>query len=417
MLAELLSNLFQYQIFRSVLFRGGMGYLTAYFLVSYFMPMVIRKFRKSGITSDFRRGDSDDGPYQGATPIMGGVVLIPSVIIAIVLWAWLNVYIIALLILITAYGLIGFADDYAKVRNKLKVEAGVLEKKSYSDKADGISGKLRLGLEALVTLIVLGLMLYITGHLDGRMQIPGVPLKNFLPILPAWLYLIFAVFVVVGGANAVNLTDGLDSLATVPILTSSLFIAAAAYIGGDVELSSKLKLMFLTNEAKEVTIFAMTMIGTGIAFLKFNSPPASIYMGDVGSLGLGAAVAGMFVFIKAEFYLPIVGGIFVVAAISAIVQRVWFKVLLKLKGREYAEKHRFFYRAPYHHHQQALITYNDSEIKSVYHQLLKKLNLKKISDADKYMKPHEVNNKVIWHNHIKAIWFLVIALIIYFKVR
>jgi phospho-N-acetylmuramoyl-pentapeptide-transferase len=394
-----------------------MGYLTAYFLVSYFMPVIIRKFRRLGITSDFRKGDSESGPYQGATPIMGGVVLIPSVIIAIVLWAWLNVYIVSLLILLTAYGLIGFADDYAKVRNKLKVESGALEKKSYADKADGISGKLRLGLEFGVTLLVMLGMFYVTGHLDARMQIPMIPIKNFLPVLPAWLYLGLAVFIVVGGANAVNLTDGLDSLATVPILTSSLFIAAAAYISGDFEFSSRLKLMFLTNDLKEITVFAVALIGTGIAFLKFNSPPASIYMGDVGSLGLGAAVSGMFVFIKAEFYLPIVGGIFVLAAVSAIVQRVWFKVLLKLKGRDYAEKHRFFYRAPYHHHQQALITYNDSEIKSAYHQLLKKFNLKKISDADKYMKPHEVNNKVIWHNHIKAIWFLVFALIIYFKVR
>ena len=142
-------------------------------------------------------------------------------------------------------------------------------------------------------------------------------------------------------------------------------------------------------------------------------------MGDVGSLGMGAAVCSMFVFIKAELYLPIVGGTFVLAAISSMIQRLWFKIALKRKGREYAEKYRFFYKAPFHHHQQAQLKYRETplEIVSIWHEVLKKVGIGNIPDEDKYMNQEHINNKVIWKNHIRSIALLVITMMIYFKVR
>jgi len=251
------------------------------------------------------------------------------------------------------------------------------------------------------------------------MHVPMVPLKKWLLDLPAFLFIPIVLIILVGGANAVNLTDGLDSLATVPIITCSVFVAAAAYLAGDAEWSERLKLLYISEDIKEVTVFAVALIAACAAFLKFNSPPAAIYMGDIGSLGLGAAVCTMFIFIKVELYLPIIGGTFFIAALSTILQRFWFKLALWRHGRSWAEKHRFFYRAPYHHHQQVLLTYREKEpeIRSVWHDLLKRLKLGIIPAEDQYRNPEHINNKVIWKNHLRAVALLVIAAMIYFKVR
>ena len=419
MLAEILYDLFQYQIFKSVFFRGGMTYLTTYLLINLVMPKIIRLFRKKGITSDFQRAIQTKGPYTGATPIMGGMILVPAISISTFLWAWINQYTLAVLVIMLSFALIGAIDDGVKVLHKNRIVSGTEKQKSYTDKADGISGRLRLLIEFTVTfLVIAGLYIFYQG-IDGHIHIPMIPLKAWFPELPVWLFIPFSVLVIVGGANAVNLTDGLDSLATIPIITSAFFIAAAAYIAGDLEWSSRLKLIYLSDDIKEITVLAIAVIAAGVAFLKFNSPPASIYMGDVGSLGLGSAICTMFLFIKAELYLPIVGGIFVLAAISTILQRVWFKLALQHKGRSWAEKNRFFYRAPYHHHSQELRTYRESErpVRSVWQLFLNRLGFKNIPDEDKHLNQEQVNNKVIWDSHLRSLSLLVIALIIYFKVR
>ncbi|MBT4286095.1 MAG: hypothetical protein HOD92_02070 [Deltaproteobacteria bacterium] len=221
------------------------------------------------------------------------------------------------------------------------------------------------------------------------------------------------------GANAVNLTDGLDSLAAVPIITCSVFIASAAYIAGDPEWSERLRISFITSDIKEVTIFAIAIIAACIAFLKFNSPPASIYMGDIGSLGFGASICTMFIFVRSEFYLPIVGWVFVLAAVSSIIQRIWFKVAMWKKGRNWAEKNRFFYKAPYHHHLQEMMEYREEkpDIRSIWHECMIKIGMGHISDENKYKQRDHINNKVIWTHHLRAVSLLVIAMVIYFKLR
>lgn len=419
MLADLLYYLYPYQIFKSVVFRGSLTFLTTYFTINLVLPSVIRLFRQKGITSDFQKTKVSPGPYSGATPIMGGIILIPAIVVSVFLWAWINQFTIALLIIITSFALIGGLDDMAKVFHKRRIEAGKEEKKAYSNKADGIRGDLRLIIEFIISFIVIGVIYWIFDGINGQMYIPMIPMKNWFPELPPVIFIPIAMIIIVGGANAVNLTDGLDSLATVPIITCSVFIAGAAYLAGDAEWSERLKLLYISDEIKEVAIFAIAIIAACLAFLNFNSPPASIYMGDIGSLGLGAAVCAMFIFVKAELYLPIIGGTFVIAAASSIIQRVWFKIALLKNGRTWAEKNRFFYKAPYHHHQQSLLTYSEGQtgINSIWHNFLLKLGVGRVPVEDQYSNRDYIRNKVIWKNHLRAIALLVISAMIYFKVR
>ena len=278
MLAALLYSLWPYQLYKSVLFRSGMTFLTTYLLITWVMPMVIRYFRKRGITSDFKPWTSGIKPYTGAPPIMGGGVLILAIICSLLLWGHFNQYVVALVVILVSFGLIGAVDDLAKVRHRRRVEAGTAEREHYSEKADGISGRYRLAAEFGIALVVVfGLYLYV--DIDGHLVVPFVPLKDWYPYLPRYLFIPFMLFIIVGGANAVNLTDGMDSLATVPLMTCALFVGAVAYISGDVDFAARLKIPFLSHDVKELTLMAAGVLSAGLAFLKFNAPPALIYMG------------------------------------------------------------------------------------------------------------------------------------------
>ena len=376
MLASLLYSLLPYQIFKSVFFRGGMTFLTAYLIITWLMPMTIQLFRRLGITSDFTAASRQTGPYTGATPIMGGGVLIVGILISSLLWTTLNQYIIALLLIMLSFGLIGALDDLAKVFHKRRIERGEEARKSYSDKADGISGKGRLAAEFAVALfVVLGLYLYV--DIDGHLVVPFVPIDEWYPYLPKYLFIPFMLLVIVGGANAVNLTDGMDTLATVPLMTCTLFVGAVAYIGGDLDFATKLKIPHLSHDIKELAVLAAAIISAGFAFLKYNAPPAQIYMGDLGALALGSVVSAMFIFVKAELFLPIVGGLFVFSALSTIIQRGFFRAMLRLRGRDFAETYRFFLKSPYHHHLQQLWTYLDEahKVRSVWLMMLEKIGV------------------------------------------
>ena len=180
MLAEILYDLFQYQIFKSVFFRGGMTYLTTYLLINLVMPKIIRLFRKKGITSDFQRAIQTKGPYTGATPIMGGMILVPAISISTFLWAWINQYTLAVLVIMLSFALIGAIDDGVKVLHKNRIVSGTEKQKSYTDKADGISGRLRLLIEFTVTfLVIAGLYIFYQG-IDGHIHIPMIPLKGLV---------------------------------------------------------------------------------------------------------------------------------------------------------------------------------------------------------------------------------------------
>ncbi len=420
MLANLLYFLFPYQIFSSITFRAGMSYLTIYLFINLLLPRVIHVFRRKNITSDFTHKHTFDPnvPYQGATPIMGGIILIPCIILSTLLWANMNVYLYMAFAFMITFGLLGFWDDFSKVKHKRKIEEGKAIKPSYADKADGASGLARLILEFIFTFLILGIAFYFFIKPDTKLYFPGVPVKYNFISLPLWLFLIFSVFVVVGGANSINLTDGLDSLVSVPLITSAIFIAIAAYVGADAALTTRLKLPALPVGIKEVSIFAISIAAVCLNFLRFNSPPASIYMGDIGALGIGASLCSLFIFVKAELYMPIIGASFVIAAISVIIQRLYFKLMQSLYGREYAKTHRFFYRAPYHHHEQALLAYTTGKpvIHSLWHKIVKKFGFGK-HVQDQYTDQQSINNKTIWRNHLRNIFLITLAFIIYFKVR
>ncbi len=418
MLAALLHSIWQYQIFESVVFRGGMAFLTAYFLIVWVMPSVIRAFRKRGITSDFITTPADIKPYTGAPPIMGGGVLIMGILLGALLWCNLNQYVLALLVIMLSFGIIGAVDDIAKVINKRRVESGHEKRKSFSEKADGISGRWRLTAQFAVSLLVVtGLYLFV--DIDGHLTVPLVPLKTAYPYLPKYLFIPFMTIIIVGGANAVNLTDGMDSLATVPLMTCAMFVGIVAYIGGDPEFAARLKIPSLSHDIKELAVLSALVISACVAFLKYNSPPALIYMGDLGALALGSMVSAMFIFVKAELFLPIVGGVFVFSVLSSIIQRTFFKFIVWRKGRPTAERYRFFLRSPYHHHLQRLWTYSEKkqEVVSVWIMLQNKLGIDPVPEENKLLNPQEVNSRVIWHMHLKSIWLFVFTLIIYFKVR
>ena len=418
MLAALLHSIWQYQIFKSVVFRGGMAFLTAYFLIVWVMPSVIRAFRKRGITSDFITTPADIKPYTGAPPIMGGGVLVMGILLGALLWCNLNQYVLALLVIMLLFGIIGAVDDIAKVINKRRVESGHEARKAFSEKADGISGRWRLTAQFAVSLLVVtGLYLFV--DIDGHLTVPLVPLKTAYPYLPKYLFIPFMTIIIVGGANAVNLTDGMDSLATVPLMTCAMFVGLVAYIGGDPEFAAKLKIPSLSHDIKELAVLSALVVSAGVAFLKYNSPPALIYMGDLGALALGSMVSTMFIFVKAELFLPIVGGVFVFSVLSSIIQRTFFRFIVWRKGRLTAERYRFFLRSPYHHHLQRLWTYSEKkqEVVSVWVMLQNKLGIDPVPEENKLLNPQEVNSRVIWHMHLKSIWLFVFTLIIYFKIR
>lgn len=418
MLAALLHSIWQYQIFKSVVFRGGMAFLTAYFLIVWVMPSVIRAFRKRGITSDFITTPADIKPYTGAPPIMGGGVLVMGILLGALLWCNLNQYVLALLVIMLLFGIIGAVDDIAKVINKRRVESGHEARKAFSEKADGISGRWRLTAQFAVSLLVVtGLYLFV--DIDGHLTVPLIPMKTAYPYLPKYLFIPFMTIIIVGGANAVNLTDGMDSLATVPLMTCAMFVGLVAYIGGDPEFAAKLKIPSLSHDIKELAVLSALVISAGVAFLKYNSPPALIYMGDLGALALGSMVSTMFIFVKAELFLPIVGGVFVFSVLSSIIQRTFFRFIVWRKGRPTAERYRFFLRSPYHHHLQRLWTYSEKkqEVVSVWIMLQNKLGIDPVPEENKLLNPQEVNSRVIWHMHLKSIWLFVFTLIIYFKIR
>ena len=428
MLAEAFYAALPYQIFQSILFRSGAAFLVSFFGVSVSMPIFIHWLRKKRISADFAVPAPTDSPvtipqsqqqpYTGPKLMMGGVVLVGALVGSALLWAKMNPFILALLLIVLAFALIGGWDDVLKVRRRRAVEAGLEKRAAYANKADGLSGKLRLGLQFLVVgMVLLGLLHF--AHIDRHLVFPFIPLKWWHPHLPTLVFFPFMLLVVVGSANAVNLTDGMDSLVTAPLITSTLFAMAAAYVGSTPEWALRLRLPVLPVEMREVVVVGACLIGACMSFLRFNAPPAMITMGDVGALSLGSLIGLMFIYVKAEVFLPLVGGVFVLSTLSTIIQRVFFKLMLLFKGRKAAEEVRFFYRAPYHHHLQVLWRYHHTPtpVRSVWVAVLKRLGVSPPAVEDRLIRPEDVDSRVIWRLHLWSVWLFVIALVVYFKVR
>ena len=268
----------------------------------------------------------DDGPKthldKAGTPTMGGTLMILSIVVSIILWSDLtNFYVWITLFVVVGYGLVGFIDDYLMQVKK---------------QSKGLSVRTKLVWQAIIALIA-GFLAYISPDFSTQITIPFF--KNVSPDF-GWGYIIFAAFVIVGASNAVNLTDGLDGLAIGPVIIAATTYMIFAYVAGHVKIANYLQINYVSGSG-ELAIFCGAIVGSGMGFLWFNTYPAQIFMGDVGSLSLGAFLGTVAVITKQEILLVLVGGLFVIEALSVIFQVSFFKMT---SGK------RIFRMAPLHHH-------------------------------------------------------------------
>ena len=329
MFPEFLLNYVDYfqplNVFRYITFRTGGAILTALIISFLLGPFLIKNLKKfQSIGQPIR----DDGPTshlikKKGTPTMGGLLILFAFLISTILWSKLdNILVWIILITSTCFGLIGLYDDWLKIRRK---------------STNGLKGKYKLILQILTALIAVYL---INEQFPANyMNTISLPFVKDLVIDLGIFYLPFGILVIAGTSNAVNLTDGLDGLAIVPVMIACLSFALISYLVGNVNFSSYLQITYVPGVG-ELAVLAGALVGAGLGFLWFNAPPAMVFMGDTGSLSLGAFLGSTALAVRHEIVLIIIGGLFVLETISVIIQVVSFK----LTGR------RIFKMAPLHHH-------------------------------------------------------------------
>ncbi len=307
-------------LIRYISFRAGAASATALLIGLLLGPKFISFLRmKQGKGQPIRTDGPQSHLAKRGTPTMGGLLILTSVAISVLLWMDLrNPYVWACLLVTAGFGLIGFLDDYDKVRKAHHA---------------GLSGKTRLALEFLIAGVATWLMVRTGGT---GLHLPFV--KETVVDL-GYFYILFGAFVIVAFGNAVNLTDGLDGLATMPVIIASIAFLLITYLVGNVKFATYLGIPHVPG-AGDLTVLLLAIIGAGLAFLWFNAPPAAVFMGDTGSLALGGALGAVAVATHHEFVLAIVGGIFVVEALSVVIQVAVYKRTGK----------RVFLMAPIHHH-------------------------------------------------------------------
>ena len=313
-----------FNLFRYITFRAGGAFFTALIFGFIFgRPMIDLLRRKQKRGQPIR----DDGPQnhfvKAGTPTMGGLLILAALTVGTLLWARLdNGYVWMVLLVTLGFAAVGFADDYAKVTKQHHA---------------GLSGRVRM-LIGIVIALLAATAAYVMhpAALTGQLAVPF--LKDVLLNL-GWFYVPFAMVVIVGAANAVNLTDGLDGLAIMPVMIAAATFAVIAYMVGNANFANYLGVHF-TPGTGELAVFVAALIGGGLGFLWYNAPPAAVFMGDTGSLALGGALGAIAVATKHEIVLAIVGGLFVVEALSVIIQVLYFQRTGK----------RVFLMAPIHHH-------------------------------------------------------------------
>ena len=311
-------------VFKYLTFRTGLSVFTSLIIVLILGNPLIRFFSNQKILDPIR----DDGPEEHiikkiGTPTMGGAIILFGLIVSVLCWGDLsNINILFCLYIAISFGLLGALDDYKKIKHRNSV---------------GISSKLKIILQILLAIIG---VIFFTFLVDNK-EITNLyfPFFKNLIINLGWFFIPFAVFVIVGSSNAVNLTDGLDGLATVPVILVAACFAFISYVTGNIVFSDYLQIPYIEGTG-EISIFCGAIIGSCLGFLWFNAPPAKIFMGDTGSLSLGGSLGAVGIITKHEIVLAITGGLFVLEAVSVMVQVISFK----LTGK------RIFKMAPIHHH-------------------------------------------------------------------
>ena len=310
-----------FNIFRYITFRISLAVMTALVICLVLGPWVIRKLQQYQIGQPIRGEGPKSHSSKAGTPTMGGLIILAAMLGAILLWADLkSPYIWLVIFSLVFFGFIGFMDDYLKVIKK---------------HSDGMKARTKLLIQTIGASIIVGLLYGVLNY-STELSVPFF--KNFHPDI-GWLYIPFAIIVIVGASNAVNLTDGLDGLVIGPITVAAVAYTIVTYISGHRGFAEYLIIPYIEGSG-ELAVACGALFGAGLGFLWFNSFPASVFMGDVGALPLGGMLGTVAVISKHEVLLVLVGGLFVIEALSVIMQVISFKLWSK----------RIFLMAPLHHH-------------------------------------------------------------------
>ena len=311
-----------FNVFRYLTFRSFMALISALVISLILGPWLIARLKRMQYGAETIREDTPERHRsKKGTPTMGGVVILAAILGSTILWANLtNRYIWVVMLSVAGFGLIGMWDDWSKIR-----------------KRKGLTARVKFGLQVVLTLLILQIVYW---QPEANWQpVLAIPFFKGWLVNLGWWWFPFAALVVIGASNAVNLTDGLDGLAIGPIVMAGGAFAIIAYLTGNFRAADYLKILNVRG-AGELTVFCAALIGAAVGFLWFNCHPAEVFMGDAGSLALGGAIGMLAVVTKAELLLPLIGGLYVVEAVSVILQVASFK----LTGR------RIFRMAPLHHH-------------------------------------------------------------------
>ncbi len=319
-----------FDIFRFLTFRSALAAITGLFLSIYLGPKVIAYLQKKQI-GEAKKADGPKFHWSKAgTPTMGGIIVIFSVVVPVLIWGDIkSIYIILILFGTICLSLVGFLDDYLKVVKKLP---------------NGLIARYKLMGQIFVGLVV-GSVIYFSPQFNGFNSVTTVPFLKDVNFDFSYLYIPVVVFIVTATSNAVNLTDGLDGLAIGITTIVMLTLAILSYVSGNAIFADYLNIIYLPGSG-ELTVFVAALIGASLGFLWFNFYPAQVFMGDTGSLALGGAFGILAVLIKKELLIPLLGGVFFMETVSVIIQRLYFKYTKK----KYGEGRRVFKMAPMHHH-------------------------------------------------------------------
>ncbi len=311
-------------VFKYITVRTGLAFFTSLLIVLFIGAPFIRLFSNRKILDPIREdGPTDHIIKKIGTPTMGGVIILIGLIVSVLFWTDLsNIYVLFCLYIVISFGSLGAYDDYKKIRN---------------GNSTGISSKFKIIVQVFLATFGLIMLSYNVGY--GEFENIYFPFLKNLIINLGWFFIPFGIFVIVGSSNAVNLTDGLDGLATVPVILVASCFAFISYVCGNIVFSEYLQILYIEGTG-EISIFCGAIIGSCLGFLWFNAPPAKIFMGDTGSLSLGGSLGAIGIITKHEIVLAITGGLFVLEALSVMVQVISFK----LTGK------RIFKMAPIHHH-------------------------------------------------------------------
>jgi phospho-N-acetylmuramoyl-pentapeptide-transferase len=378
MLIDFLYQKTHLYLLNSRLFSTSVATIFSFVSAMLLFPPYIKFLRKFNVNAEFEeRGNKFD-------PVMpAGILFLIIIGGTCCITARFNSYVISALIIYFFFSIIGAFDDIIKVVNKTRVAKGLKTKQDYQYKADGLSASLRFWLYLIISLAVaLAAYKYIP-NINGFITIPFLSVPAIFPYFSFWVFVPFMALAIAIMANGVNFTDGFDTLAVIPSITSLIFVGIIAYVSSHSLWSSYLLIPYIPH-IDEILPLVGAMIGTLLAFLWFNSPPSSIIMGDSGAVGIGGTIGILFIFVKAIFFLPIVGFIFLLEFVSVVLQIASFKTTGK----------RIFLRAPIHHHFQFMMRKNPF-----------------------YSNEFFIRSKITWRFHIISTILLVVGLIIFFKVR